>query len=110
MKSLSEAVTRATISLFGLGGNDEDANVEESKQTKKQPPFAKVEKASSGAPKGVPVLKRWRKNKDGALTGLVFGSKNFRDGERVTTSPIALGKVASGEVVQTGSRSKYYLE
>ena len=110
LKSLSEAVTRATISLFGIGGDNEDANVEESKQKKKQPPFAKVEKASSGAPKGVPVLKRWRKNKDGAITGLVFGSKSFRDGERVTTSPIALGKVASGEVVQTGSRSKYYLQ
>uniref|UniRef100_A0A7S2VF22 Uncharacterized protein n=1 Tax=Entomoneis paludosa TaxID=265537 RepID=A0A7S2VF22_9STRA len=105
LEALQNAVSRATVSLFGLAGGQPKANEEEEKQS----PFAAQAKTPSGAPKGVPVLKRWRKTKDGAITGMVYGSSSFSDGDRVTTSPIAFGKVSKGEVVKTGSGSKYYL-
>ena len=72
---------------------------------------APVKKApAKKAPAGVPRLSKWRKNGDGSITGLISGSANFREKERVTTSPIASGSVSSGEVVRTGSGSRYFLE
>jgi len=59
--------------------------------------------------KGVPVLSRWRKNGDGSVTGFISGSKSFKDGEKVTTSPIKKGSIAKGETVRTGSGSSYFL-
>jgi hypothetical protein len=41
---------------------------------------------------------------------LVQGSRNFDDGSRITTSPITTGVIVSGEVVRTGSGSRYFLE
>jgi hypothetical protein len=61
------------------------------------------------APRGVPTIQRWRKNRDGSVTGIIYGSSNFSDGEQVTTSPIAIGTIATGELVRTGSGSKYFL-
>ena len=62
------------------------------------------------APRGVPTLNRWRRNSDNSVSGLVRGSKTFDDGSRVTTSAITGGTIASGEVVRTGSGSRYFLE
>ncbi len=64
---------------------------------------------SKVAPRGVPTIQRWRKNRDGSVTGIVYGSSSFSDGEQVTTSPIAIGTIAAGELVRTGSGSKYFL-
>ena len=61
------------------------------------------------APKGVPSIARWKKNRDGSITGFISGSPNFTEGERITTSPIVKGSLNAGEVVQTGSGSKYFL-
>jgi len=61
------------------------------------------------APRGVPSVAKWKKNRDGSITGLVSGSPNFEEGERITSSPITSGVFDSGEVVQTGSGSKYFL-
>jgi hypothetical protein len=44
------------------------------------------------------------------VTGIISGSSSFRDGEKVTTSRIASGRLAPGEVVRTGSGSRYYLQ
>jgi hypothetical protein len=44
------------------------------------------------------------------VTGIITGSRNFPDGERVTTSKIVSGTLASGEVVRTGSGSRYFLQ
>ena len=51
----------------------------------------------------------WRKNRDGIVTGFISGSPAFEEGERITTSPIANGDISAGEVVQTGSGSRYFL-
>jgi hypothetical protein len=64
----------------------------------------------SAAPRGVPTLRRWRVNRDGSVTGVIYGSSNFAEGERVTTSPIASGNLTNGSTVRTGSGSRYFLE
>lgn len=69
----------------------------------------KAAKPAKKAPSGVPKIVKWRKNRDGSITGFISGSPNFGEGEKVTTSSIAAGSVESGEVVQTGSGSKYFL-
>jgi len=51
----------------------------------------------------------WRENSDGTVSGFITGSPLFNEGEKITTSPIAKGNVATGSVVQTGSGSKYFL-
>jgi len=79
-----------------------------SQPLKKQPTSAK--KKVMPVPKGVPVLSRWRKNRNGSISGKITGSKGFDDGESITTSPIADVKtIQANSVVQTQSGSKYYL-
>ena len=64
---------------------------------------------SMSAPRGVPTLKRWKRNNDSSITGFISGSPRFKEGEKVTTSPITNGAISSGEVVKTGSGSSYFL-
>lgn len=61
------------------------------------------------APAGVPSLVKWRVNRDKSITGFISGSKSFSEGEQVTTSPIVSEEIKKGEVVKTGSGSKYFL-
>jgi hypothetical protein len=89
-----------TISLFGNGPKPAAA-----KPAAKDQPLPKV----SSAPKGVPTIVGFRKLRDGSVTGKVYGSPSFEDGEQLTTSPIASGTVANGNLVQTGSGSRYFL-
>jgi hypothetical protein len=56
-----------------------------------------------------PTLKRWRQNRDGTITGLIYGSKGFKDGTRITTSPVPRG-AKKGTVVKTGGGSRYSLQ
>jgi len=92
-----------TISLFGLGVNEpEPASVP-------APPRGQQKQAKPIAPKGVPTLSGWKLNREGCISGRISGSSNFRDGEQVTTSPIAQGRIESGSTVKTGSGSRYFL-
>jgi len=95
-KVISEASPRSTISLgfLNFGGDTNSSG---------QPP-----KPASKAPPGVPTMSRWRQNRDGSISGVISGSKSYRAGESITTSPIN-GKAADGTIVQTDSGSKYYL-
>jgi hypothetical protein len=102
LDSLTSAAPRATIALFGFGGGSEE-------EDEKKAPLPKRTKAIGKAPGGVPTISSWRKKFDGSITGFISGSKNFSEGERVTTSPIVKGKVEVGEVVTTGSGSRYFL-
>ena len=85
---------RPTISLFG------DPTQE------RAPPKVAPRKATN-APRGVPTLANWKQERDGAITGFISGSPNFRDGARITTSPITGDGGDGGCVVQTESGSKY---
>ena len=59
-------------------------------------------------PKEVPEVRRWKQNTDGSVTGFIYNSKNFKDGTRVTTSPVPKNP-AKGSVVKTKGGSKYLL-
>jgi hypothetical protein len=67
------------------------------------------ESNSKIAPKGVPVLKGWKVNANNEIQGKIYLSASFREGQTITTSP-AKGRLESGNVVQTQSGSKYFLE
>ena len=96
LNGLTKAISSATIGILGLGKPE----LEELPQQ---------DGAPAKAPPGVPTLKRWRQNSDKSITGIVSGSRGFDDGDRVTTSPIASGTVAPGQLVRTGSGSRYFL-
>lgn len=100
-----QARGRPTFSIFGAGGGDSEPTKITSRPSKSVPPPKKLKKA----PSGVPSIVKWRKNFDGSITGFISGSPNFAEGEKVTTSPISGGTISSGQVVQTGSGSKYFL-
>ena len=100
-QAMRAAKPGATISLFKFSGGEE---------VKSAPaPALKAAPKKSSVPPGVPSLVSWRKNRDGSITGFISESTVFEEGERITTSPIARGEVKAGEVVQTGSGSKYFL-
>ena len=60
-------------------------------------------------PSTPPTMKKWRQNRDGTITGLIYESKNFKDGTRITTSPVPRG-AKKGTTVKTGGGSKYSLD
>ena len=100
---MAKAATSATFALFGFGRSDD----EDDEASPAPTPKPKVEKK---APGGVPTITKWRRNFDGSISGRVSGSKAFDDGDKITTSPIAKGTIANGEIVTTGSGSRYFLE
>lgn len=107
MEAVDKAKPRPTFSLFDLGFGAVDKGL-----PAKEPPqsASKVKPTpAKTAPRGVPTFTRWRKNGDGSITGIINGSNVFSDGDRVTTSPIARGEIEKGEVVTTGSGSRYFL-
>ena len=57
------------------------------KAAKKAPVAKKVVKKAATAPAGVPTLTRWKQNPDGSISGRITGSKSFRSGTEITTSP-----------------------
>ena len=102
-RAASQAVERAkpgsTISLgfFGFGQSD---NTNEDNAASKV-----AAKRVSSAPRGVPTISKWRRNRDGSISGQIFGSSGFGEGESITTSPITSDPV-DGSVVQTASGSR----
>ena len=61
---------------------------------------------SSPAPADLPTLGGHERNEDGSLTGFVFGSKTYRDGESIVTSAVVQ---ADDDQVVTESGSRYLL-
>ena len=102
-RAASQAVEKAkpgsTISLgfFGFGQS-------ENEEKEKVSPKVAARKIAS-APKGVPTISKWRRNRDGSISGQIFGSSGFGNGESITTSPIT-GDPVDGSVVQTESGSR----
>ena len=92
---------RPTFSLFGMGGSTKTVSTASKATTVATPKTA-------SAPRGVPTINKWKLNGDNTISGLISGSGAFKDGEAITTSAI-VGAAKSNSVVQTGSRSKYFL-
>jgi len=105
----TNSLTNYFGNLFGRGSriNDSDASNKLSKSNSISREFNSVK--VKAPPKGTPILKGWKSNLDGSITGLIYESGSFKDGTTVTTSSIK-GKVSRGSVVQTTSGSKYFLE
>jgi len=99
VKAVSKASRGGTISLFGFGGGKPDSGDSPTVSAKSAP----------NAPRGVPVISKWKQARDGSITGVISGSRDFEDGAPVTTSPIK-GSGAGGTVVTTKSGSRYFLE
>ena len=101
-QTVKQAKPGATISLFGFGQKkSEDDEPAAGGGTTKQ----KSGKVLSAAPRGVPTISNWKENRDGSVSGFIFGSPNFEEGESVTTSALIID-AADGIVVQTGSGSR----
>jgi hypothetical protein len=88
------AKSSGTISLFGGGAS--------------KPAIGKPTSASP-VPTNIPILKNWRQNPNGSITGNVSNSKSFKTGTEITTSPVPKG-AKKGSVVKTGSGSQYLLQ
>lgn len=68
-------------------------------------------KGKGRAPPGVPSIIKWKREPNGSITGLIYDSPSFRNGSKITTSKLAAGQTpAPGELVVTGSGSKYFLK
>lgn len=104
-QTVNKAKKSTTISLFNFGGGSESTTPAPAPAPKPQ----QKKQAKKAPPKGVPSLSGWKINGDGSVTGRISNSPNFREGQIVTTSPIAQGRIESGAVVKTGSGSQYYL-
>jgi len=75
------------------------------------PPVFTSGKKEANAPRGVPILTNWTKNFDGSVTGKIYGSTSFKDGDKVTTSKLGSGQVlGAGALIVTQSGSKYFLK
>lgn len=75
-------------------------------------PISNSSNASSPkkGPKGVPEIRSFKKNIDGSITGFIWGSKRFEDGDKITTSKLAPGQnIESGSTVQTVTGSLYFI-
>ena len=102
-KEVQSSPARPTFSLFGMGGSPESK--EESAPTITVTPPTRKDPAT---PRGVPSINKWTLNDDNTISGFISGSPSFIDGSPITTSAIS-GNAVSGSVVQTKSRSKYFL-
>lgn len=91
--SLTKAKPGATISLFNF---KQDSNENKTSISKNQ----------LTSPRGVPTISKWRENRDGSISGFINGAREFDDGDAITTSPIVMGNINIGSVVETGSGSK----
>jgi chromosome segregation ATPase len=95
---------RATIPLDWLYGKkdvlDENELVNGDASTDSKPP-----QKMDQAPPGVPILYDWIQYIDGSISGKVKGSKSFKDGSSVSTSPIQV-RAVFGSVVTTASGNK----
>ena len=121
-KSSTKTPPRATISLFAPKKKAEAKKAKKAKVSAKTTttpsnPFSffgggvgsAPKKAANGTTKAaVPTLTNWMQNPDGSITGRVANSPNFRNGTKITTSPVRKG-VRKGAVIKTGSGSQYKL-
>ena len=57
---------------------------------------------------GIATLSDWKQNSDGSITGYVKNKQDFKDGTKITTSPVQKG-AKKGSVITTGSGSLYRL-
>jgi len=96
---------RATFSLFGMSGGRTPTKTQLTRK-----PARRMNKPSTATPSGIPMVMNWKQNFDGSISGVVTGSDDFAEGERIITSPIRKGEVVqSKSTVTTINGTKYFL-
>ena len=55
----------------------------------------------SKPPSGEPMILNWNIERDGGISGTIYGSKDNEDGDDVITSPIKMGDAVDGALVTT---------
>lgn len=70
--------------------------------------FGTKQKSTTANRPEVAVLNKWEQNADGSITGVIRNKTGYKDGTRVTTSPVNKG-AKSGTVVKTQGGSLYQL-
>ena len=63
------------------------------------------QQTGSRAPESIPILYNWVQDEKGCITGYVRGSSNFKDGAKISTSPVSFGAQGGG-IVATESGSQ----
>ena len=103
---------RGTISLGAPAAKKPATPVKKTVKPAVGNKFGGVARAAGSKPAakndGIPVLSNWKQEADGSVTGSISNSKVFRNGQKITTSPVRRGAKA-GTVVTTSSGSKYRL-
>ena len=61
------------------------------------------------SPKNVPIMRKWKQNANGSISGIISGSDEYKEDEFVTTSPMK-GTPTANKVATTKNGSKYFLE
>uniref|UniRef100_A0A7S2VZD4 Limiting CO2-inducible protein B/C beta carbonyic anhydrase domain-containing protein n=1 Tax=Eucampia antarctica TaxID=49252 RepID=A0A7S2VZD4_9STRA len=59
--------------------------------------------------RSIPTITEWKKNRNGSVTGFIYGGSSYEDGDDITTSPLTENPKGDG-IVTTKSGSRYYLE
>jgi hypothetical protein len=67
-----------------------------------------VSTGPSGGPADIQQVQDWKQNEDGSITGIIFNSMSFKDGSKITTSPVPKGAKA-GYLVKTITGTRYLL-
>ena len=62
------------------------------------------------SPKNVPIMRDWKQNANGSVSGKISGSDKYGENEFITTSPMKNDSVIANKVAVTKSGSKYFLE
>jgi len=58
----------------------------------------------------IPIIKEWKMKKDGSITGHIYNSPDFYQGQYVTTSPLKGDSIVkAGSIATTNGGSKYHL-
>jgi hypothetical protein len=59
--------------------------------------------------RGISIIRGWKVRKDGGISGFIYNSQNYEDGDSIETSRITHGKIKNDSFVSTKSGTKYFL-
>eukprot|EP00535_Pseudo-nitzschia_heimii_P010237 CAMPEP_0197191022 /NCGR_PEP_ID=MMETSP1423-20130617/22649_1 /TAXON_ID=476441 /ORGANISM="Pseudo-nitzschia heimii, Strain UNC1101" /LENGTH=545 /DNA_ID=CAMNT_0042643549 /DNA_START=282 /DNA_END=1919 /DNA_ORIENTATION=+ len=101
---------RPTIELRSLTQEDPPGETFESADTTGEgfDPTA-MQQAGVRDPESLPIIYNWVQDEEGCISGSIRGSSNFKDGAKISTSPVPFG-ARGGATVATASGSRYFLE
>ena len=107
-------IRKTKLSLFGSGDESKKDSFKATYSVKKRfSPKEKLEEPKKGSlffmnPQNAPIVRNWKENPNGSISGRISGSEEYKDDEFVTTSPLKSAPLAN-KVAVTKSGTKYFL-